>query len=157
MKVTNLLSSAVKCLQLQGGFVPGPRWGHRPRPPYRLALAIFLAFRFFFLQETNPDHGTGDEVCYPRLPCCSWRIRVEPEWCVITLAAGNQRSFRPTQVHDVAAPHMQNSGAGNGADHRRFYAKIFGGLDPSRSITSPPFPFPFPFPFPSLPLSPPSS
>ena len=61
MRVTNLLSSAVKCLQLQGGFAPltrgsapGPRWGHRPLTPHigsRSALAIFLAFRFFFYRK----------------------------------------------------------------------------------------------------------
>ena len=43
--------------QLTRGSAPGPRWGHRPQTPIYArapALAIFLAFRFFFLQETNP-------------------------------------------------------------------------------------------------------
>jgi len=32
---------------------PGPRWGHHPQTP---ALAIFLAFPFFFLQQTTPGY-----------------------------------------------------------------------------------------------------
>ena len=42
---------------LTRGSAPGPRWGHRPQTPIYArapALAAFLAFRFFFLQETNP-------------------------------------------------------------------------------------------------------
>ena len=62
MRVTNLLSSAVKCLQLQGGLcppdpltrgsAPGHRWGHRPRRA-RHILSVPVVFL------------TGNE------PCCS--------------------------------------------------------------------------------------
>jgi len=75
MRVTNLLSSAVKCLQLQGGFTPVTR-GSAPRPPYRLALAIFLAFRFFFVQQTNP----GDKyeiVLSHQVGWCELGIRLQ--------------------------------------------------------------------------------
>ena len=44
--------------------MPSASGGFAPRPPYRLALAIFLAFRFFFLHETNPARK-------PRPPQCS--------------------------------------------------------------------------------------
>ena len=55
MRVTNLLFSAVKCLQLQlcpwtplRALHPDPHIGSLSR------ARQFLAFRFFFLQETNP-------------------------------------------------------------------------------------------------------
>jgi len=65
MRVTNSLYSAVKCLQLQGASLPWPLdqglcpWtplGAPPPDPHigSRSRHIFLAFRFFFLQETNP-------------------------------------------------------------------------------------------------------
>ena len=57
MRVTNLLSSAVKCLQLQGapdqGLCPWTLLGAPPSDPH-IGAGAFLAFPFFFLQETNP-------------------------------------------------------------------------------------------------------
>jgi len=52
-----------------------PAEGTAPRPPYRLALAIFLAFRFFFLQETNPGSKTITYLESPT-PICLFTIQL---------------------------------------------------------------------------------
>jgi len=80
MRVTNLLSSAVKCLQLQlrppdpltRGSGPGPRWGHRPPDPHigsRSRARHILSVPVLFLTGNEPSasatsRSLADERCW---------------------------------------------------------------------------------------------
>ena len=104
---------------LNRGSAPGPCWGTAPRPPHRLALPrspySFVAFQFFFLQETNPDYSLGQQVssdhAKPRLRNLRWlpvgqRVifkTADPVWKCINSVAAVYLQELCTQVDNIRA------------------------------------------------------
>jgi len=104
---------------LNRGSAPGPCWGTAPRPPHRLALPrspySFVAFQFFFLQETNPDYSLGQQVssdhAKPRLRNLRWLVvgqrvifkTADPVWKCINSVAAVYLQELCTQVDNIRA------------------------------------------------------
>jgi len=126
MRVTNLLFSAVKCLQLQGGFAPPDPLGAPPPDPHigsRSRARHILSVPVLFLQETNPGptlsfavtltclHQNGQNLAHkkrnselqnaPSHPQC-WQVACRISWRNIASTGCFRSSEKLVAVPDVS-------------------------------------------------------